>query len=172
MPSSPSEEKEVSNYEDARHLANLGLWAVDLQIKRLKRQEPEDNEFVLRRVSDFHFLVVALIRVRRSAELVNSIVDLRSALERFDRDIPNLKKMRDILEHIDDYTKGRGRDTNVVVGGLFTYAFGDDVITWSEYRLNLDTAMKACETLFSEIKANPPASYARLVAQYSLRRAQ
>lgn len=164
----PDEEKEARIYEDARHLANIGVWSVELQIRRLKNEEAGDSNFVLRKVSDFHFLVVALTRVRRAAELVNQILDIGNAIDQFDRDVPDLIKMRDVLEHINDYAEGQGRHKNVAIGGLFTSAFDNDTITWSEFNLNLPTALIASQVLFEEIKAKPPASYVKLVAAQSI----
>lgn len=97
----------AETYERARRLGNLALWTVDLQRRRINSDVPEDNKFILRRWSDFDFLVVALIRLRRAAQLAAKVPQIRAkmdaALKKFDVALPHLKKMRDVAEHIDDY---------------------------------------------------------------------
>jgi hypothetical protein len=43
----------AATYERARRLANLAVWTVALQKRRLKTNEPEDAEFLFRRWADF-----------------------------------------------------------------------------------------------------------------------
>lgn len=158
------EEKEISNYEDARHLANIGVWSVELQVERLKKEDQDDAEFVMRKAADFHFLVVALMRVRRAATLVSKSSNIKNAIGKFDKEVPSLRSMRNVLEHIDDYIDGKGRDTSVVIGELFIYAFGSDKVAWSKYEIDLEKALKASANLFKAIQENPPSSYAKFVA--------
>lgn len=105
---------EASTYERARRLANLAVWTVDLQRRRLNSNEPEDEKFVLRKLADFHFLVIALTRLRRAAVLAAKVKSIESkikiALREFDAALPNLKKMRDVAEHIDEYAVNSGKD--------------------------------------------------------------
>jgi hypothetical protein len=86
---------ETATYERAIRLANIAVFTVDLQCRRLNSDEPEDGEFIFRKWADFHFLVVALTRLRRAAELdvkVKSIKsNIRAALQEFDSAIPNLR---------------------------------------------------------------------------------
>jgi hypothetical protein len=49
--------------------ANIANWSVHLQYRRLESSDPEDAAFVLRRWADFDFMIVALIRLRRAAQL-------------------------------------------------------------------------------------------------------
>ncbi len=67
-----------ATYERARRLANVAVWSVELQCRRLQSVEPEDATFVLRKWADFDFLVVALTRLRRAAQLAASIPELNA----------------------------------------------------------------------------------------------
>ena len=71
-------------YERARRLANQALWTVDLQRRRLNSDEPEDDKFVLRKWSDFHFLIVALTRLRRAAELAARVPAISEDMRGFE----------------------------------------------------------------------------------------
>jgi len=97
----------AATYERARRLANLAVSTVVLQRRRLKTHEPEDGEFLFRRWSDFQFLIVALVRLRRAAILATKVPPLGStmkvAIADFDATLPMLKDMRDIAEHFDEY---------------------------------------------------------------------
>ena len=89
-----------ATYQRARRLANVAMWSIELQCRRLESVEPEDAMFVLRRWTDFDFLIVALTRLRRAARLAARIPQLQAslgaALAQFDRALPHLRKMRDV----------------------------------------------------------------------------
>ena len=91
-------------------------------MRGLKTSEPEDGEFIFRRWADFHFLIVALTRLRRATTLAAKVPTLTSAMQNaltnFDAALPTLKKMRDIAEHFDDYATDRGRDSSISRGTL------------------------------------------------------
>jgi len=101
----------AATYERARRLADVAIWSIELQCRRLEAVEPEDAEFVLRKWADFDLLIVALTRLRRATALAAKIPQLRAslekALEQFDKALPDLKKMRDVAEHVDDYGADR-----------------------------------------------------------------
>lgn len=46
--------------ERAKRLANIQMFTIDLQIRRLRTPEPEDDDFVFRFGSDLQFLILAL----------------------------------------------------------------------------------------------------------------
>lgn len=93
--------------ERAWSLMNESMRAIDLQRRRLRSSEPEDADFIFRWWVDLQFLIVALRRLRRSAELATRVSTAKSiiadAIEQFDRELPMLQKMRNVGEHIDDY---------------------------------------------------------------------
>jgi hypothetical protein len=57
----------VATYERACRLANVAVWTAVLQRRRLATDEPEDDEFLFRRWTDFQFFIITLTRVRRAA---------------------------------------------------------------------------------------------------------
>ncbi len=149
-------EEEIAIYEDARNMANIAVWGVELQIQRLRQTENEIKEFVMQPVIDFHFLVTALSRLRVSADLVSRICDLTIEVEKFDRSLPDLRVIRNILEHIDDYRVGKGHNKNVPKDSFQSILFGNDSIRWVGYEINLETAVKSSSELFMAIKSKLP----------------
>lgn len=156
---------EAATYERARRLANIAVWAIRLQHRRLKSKEPEDAEFLFRRWYDFHFLIVALTRCRRAALLaahVKSIAEaIRAALEEFDTALPSLKVMRDTAEHVDDYALDHGRDDEIVRQSLEVAVVGENSIEWLGHRLDVDVALAAAQRPFDGIRAAIPTAVVR-----------
>ena len=147
---------EAATYERARNLTNLGVWTVKVQQRRLQSSEPEDEDFALRKWSDFHFLVVALTRLRRAAELAEKVPALKSkigdALKKFDAALPNLKKMRDVAEHIDDYALDRGKDKNVSRKSLGVASYDGGTWKWLGYEMEEKKALDASVQLFEAVR--------------------
>ena len=147
-----------ATYERARRLANVAMWAIEVQCRRLESVEPEDATFVLRRWTDFDFLIVALTRLRRAARLAARIPQLQAslgaALAQFDRALPDLKKMRDVAEHIDDYALDQGRQRAVARHSLevSTMEAEGPTLHWLQARLNAREASEASRTLFAAVK--------------------
>lgn len=150
----------ATTYERARRLANVSLWAISLQCRRLRSLEPEDDGFVFRKWVDFDFLIVALTRFRRAVKLAANIPEIQSeiatALKQFDSALPHLKKMRDVAEHIDDYAIEKGKVTSVERGLLEVSSLGDGgeglVLEWLGHELNADKALSASGKLFDTIR--------------------
>jgi hypothetical protein len=146
----------AATYERARRLANLAMWTVALQRRRLKTHEPEDGEFLFRRWADFQFLIVALTRLRRAATLAATVPTVKSAiriaLASFDAALPTLKNMRDIAEHFDDYALDRGRDPSISRKSLEVGVVGDSVFQWLGHQLDADAAVTAARQLFKAIQ--------------------
>jgi hypothetical protein len=134
------------------------MWSIELQCRRLESVEPEDAEFVLRRWADFDFLIVALTRLRRATWLAAKIPQLQAslhpALERFDKALPDLKKMRDVAEHVDDYAVDGGRQKAVVRQALEVSTIEADgpTLCWLQARLNAREASQASRALFAAVK--------------------
>lgn len=93
--------------ERAASLASEAMHAVALQVRRLASEESEDSTFALRWWADLQFLVVALRRLRRAADLGekadNQTGSVRAAIADFDAELPTLAVMRNVGEHVDDY---------------------------------------------------------------------
>lgn len=146
----------AATYERARRLANQALWTVDLQCRRLNSDEPEDDRFILRKWSDFHFLIVALTRLRRASELAAKVPaineGIRAALQTFDATLPHLKKMRDVAEHIDDYAVDSGKDRSISRKSLEVGSSDGETWEWLGFEIDTNNALSASIALFEALK--------------------
>jgi hypothetical protein len=91
----------------------------------------EDETFIFRRWVDFQFLVVSLRRLRLAALLAERSetngAAIESAINEFDEALPDLRKMRNVREHI--------------------------ALDWLGGRLDANEALAAAEALHRAIKA-------------------
>ena len=142
----------------ARRFCSEACFTVALQRRRLRSAEPEDDSFVFRWWADLQFLIVALRRLRRSAEIATRIpefsVEVRAAVEEFDKSLPGLRKMRNVGEHVDSYAVNDPKryDASVDSGQLQVGLFDETVYTWLGESLNIDTALAAAEKLCHRVK--------------------
>lgn len=147
---------DAATYERARRLANLAVWTVDLQCRRLNSTEPEDEKFPLRQWSDLHFLIVALTRVRRAAVLASKVPAIRQkmveGLKGFDTALPHLKTMRDVAEHVDEYATDDGRKKAISRKDLEVSLCDGETWTWLGFELNPTGALEASAGLFEVIR--------------------
>lgn len=144
-------EQRITCYEEGRRLANIACWSIELQICRLTRGKTEIPEFVMQPIADFHFLLIAINRLRRAADLVNKAIDISPQIDEFDQTLPGLIKMRNIMEHIDNYWQRKGHDPSVSPGELPNFAFSN-VVAWCGEELDLETVRKASSRLFQAIQ--------------------
>ena len=145
-------DEQLEIYEDARNMANIAVWGVDLQIQRLRSGENQIKEFVMQPVVDFHFLVTSLNKLRQAAKLVSEIFDLSVKINQFDKKLPDLRTVRNILEHIDEYRVGKGKNKSVPASTFQTICFSNDCVRWVEYEINLKSAISASQELFASIQ--------------------
>jgi hypothetical protein len=144
--------------ERARSFANEAMWAVALQRRRIRSTEPEDRRFVFRWWVDLQFLIVALRRLRRAAELASRVASagpsVALALKKFDEALPQLSVMRNVGEHIDDYLLGNSKTRHKQVSrGMLQSGTWDGVTyTWLNESLNVDGAHDAAFQLFSALR--------------------
>jgi hypothetical protein len=141
--------------ERALSLCNEMMFTVALQHRRIKSVEPEDQVFLFRQWADFQFLVIALKRLRRSAEIkINGeiIGNIKSALIEFDNALPSLTKMRNVIEHIDEYGLDKGRDESVKRHALQVGSNTDTVFFWLDEKINIDDALHAAEKLLLSVR--------------------
>jgi hypothetical protein len=154
LSSAPSE---AASIERARSLANEAMHMVSLQRRRIRSQEPEDETFAFRWWTDFQFLVISLWRLRSAAVLAirshSAPSPLKTALGAFDQALPDLRRMRNVGEHADEYALDRGRDRAVDRRHLQAGAFDGTTFLWLRGRLNLDQALVAAENLYRAIRA-------------------
>ena len=148
---------DTATYERARRLANVALWTLHVQRRRLNSPEPEDEDFPLRDWSDFQFFIVALWRFRRAAELAGKVAaiktTMRAELRTFDGAQPQLKTMRDVAEHIDDYSVDSGRNQKISRKTLEVSSSDGRTWNWLGFALDTEAAFLAAVKLFEELKA-------------------
>jgi len=144
----------AAKIDRARSLCNQACWTIALQVRRLRSEEPEDQEFVFRFWSDLQFLIVMLRRMRKAALIAAFEPDITNAIAEFDCTLPDLAKMRNVGEHIDDYAadspKRRHRD--VSRSTLQVGEFDGTVFSWVGGDLNIDEALRAAERLFAAVR--------------------
>ena len=106
---------------------------------------------------DFHFLLVALVRLRRcvkrSGDRVPALASvLRDRLAHFDAHVPNLSRLRNIAEHSDEYNLGEGRDTSVEARAIQRWEVdnatdGGVIWDWLDERFDVTAAHDAATRL-------------------------
>ena len=140
-------------------LMNESMRAIDLQRRRLRSIEPEDAEFIFRWWVDLQFLIVALRRLRRSAELAIRVSTAKSivadAIKQFDRELPMLQKMRNVGEHINDYAvdSEKRRHKDVERFSLQVGSFDGTTYEWLGACLNIDEAHFASIHLWEAVRS-------------------
>jgi hypothetical protein len=150
----------AETYERARRHANTLLWAIDLQCRRIRSSEPEDKDFFFRKFIDFDFLIVSLVRFRRTIKLASNIPEIKStiipALHEFDAAMPQIKKLRDVAEHIDEYAIDKGWDSSIERNQLEVSSLAegenDAILSWLGHEINISNALKASTKLYGVLK--------------------
>lgn len=147
---------DAATIERAHSLANEAIHMVALQRRRLQSEEPEDETFIFRRWADFQFFIVSLRRLRQAALLAArptaGKAAIESAISEFDDSLPDLRKMRNVGEHVDEYAVERGRDRSVSRRALQVGTFNATTLEWLGERLDADEALAAAERLYGAIK--------------------
>ena len=124
--------------------------------RRIKTEEPEDSKFPLRRRIDFEFLIYSLIRLRKTAALAASILGNNSVLEKalkdFDSELPDITKMRNVLEHFEEYAIDRGRNIQISRKELEASSFSPISFEWLGEKLDTEKVLHSCQKLYGAIK--------------------
>ena len=147
--------------DDALIVAKNFEFAVVMQISRVREERADVEPFVMRSFVDLEFLLVALTRLRRAANVINSFpyteTKLSQAMEKYDRRLSGLKQLRNITEHYDDYLlkKDRGKIINLklIRSGYMTKCMSYDCVEWMDFKLDLDECQAASEELYTSMKA-------------------
>ncbi len=146
--------------ERSIRLANHAMWTVMLQWRRIGTKEPEDNRFVFRWWADLQFFILSLNRLRTSVKIALNVSDpkisasIAAAIEEFDKAIPDLKKLRDIGEHIDAYSVDDPKRHKLDIDRkqLEVGSWNGAVYEWLGVKLNVDDARIAAEKLFKTLQ--------------------
>ena len=133
------------------------MFTIALQVRRLDSLEPEDENFVFRKLADWEFLIVSLYRLQRAAEIATAtergVTKVIPALVQFRKRVPGLKTMRDVSEHFDEYALDNNKrhrkeiDRTQLEVGLNSESF-----VWLGHELNAAVAKRAAEELFSAVR--------------------
>lgn len=141
--------------------ATTWINAVALQAGRIDRRHRNrhlESAEAAALEADLHFLLVALIRLRRCISRVGGHVpEMQQALELhlrgFDDAIPSLARLRNVSEHIDEYNLDLGRDSSVRRGQVQTWhidstATGSLIWGWLGERLDVEGAYRSALVLY------------------------
>ncbi len=124
---------------------------------RFAADQPDDpGAEVWRQEIDLHFFVAALMRLRRAVECASAVNQLQGSLTDrltdFDGAVPGARLLRNVGEHFDDYTVGRGNDKTIKRSQLQVWSLGkvDGQLTWR--RLGMEVRLpewhRAATTLY------------------------
>lgn len=151
--------------ERAVRLGSDSLWGIAVQVRRIRGSEPEDADWWARAWMDLQFLIVVMWRMRQSGVLALSAgLDterLREALASFDSQLPDLKRMRDVAQHFDEYAvdgPGRrharpGRSDKVGRRMLEVGSWDSSQFRWLDGSISFETADRASRELYSVVVA-------------------
>jgi hypothetical protein len=104
-------------------------------------------------------LIITLSRLRKTALLLKNTqtyeVKMMCAIEKFDKQLPNLRRMRNVGEHVDSYGSDspKRHDLSITRKGLQVGSWDGATFIWLSCALNIDEALKSANELFGEMKA-------------------
>lgn len=90
-------------------------WHYAMSVQNYRIVEGTDALNGMQREVDLHFFLIALVNfvafVKATAKLVSPEArsTIWSGIEAFDSEVPDAGNLRDILEHYDEYIRGKGR---------------------------------------------------------------
>lgn len=174
MPDTLEPPSEPIVLERLRTEATLWINAVHLQAARIGRrhaeQYPEPDEITAVEV-DLHFFLVALVRLQRCVSRVGlNIPVLFKSLDRlvstFDSQVPSLRKLRNVSEHIDEYNLDEGHDSSVSRREVQTWAMGTSedgglIWHWLGEAFDVRRAHEAATVFYREFLSECDAHIAR-----------
>lgn len=138
-------------------LANDASAAIDLQIGRIRGWFDTGNaDDLWKAFIDAEFLIAALWRMRVAGNLAHQAVGSPrwSPVDRFDQALPDLKRMRDVSQHIDAYGRDYAKRKHSDVGrrALHTSRISPEQFHWLGCTLNFDLARTAAFALLADIR--------------------
>jgi hypothetical protein len=77
---------------------------------------------------------------------------MQQAIKAFDEALPDLSRLRNVGEHIDEYAVGAGRDSSVGWQQLQVGGWDGVTLAWLDTKLNAEEAMEAGKKLVGEIE--------------------
>lgn len=99
----------MDSLERATIAGKIGFWALAADIQRDRVLDRSAGAFTNQ--LDATLLALAIRNVVRAAEWARGVVPARAeaALSAFDVRVPNATDVRDLLEHFDEYERGKGK---------------------------------------------------------------
>jgi hypothetical protein len=143
--------------EVAKFVATQLIHSVHLQWQRSRREEPDDERWGgsgFRQEVDLRFFLTGLHRLRETAVRVAEITQdttLRQGIDAFNAALPDLDRMRNADEHIDEYLAGLGRDPTVPVSALGVVTWDDSTFKWAGMSLDAERAFGEAEALYASL---------------------
>lgn len=141
---------------------NHTMTGVRVQYDRVRtffRSPLTDHSYALHAV-DLEIYTLYLARLGRIAAKISAkLPELQSASVSFSAALPQLKAIRDAVEHVEDYMLDEGRQlphTYNPRGWSATLGFGgfgvqDHVINWQDHQLSLEQSRNAAEILYADM---------------------
>lgn len=149
--------------ERAKSMANDWMWAIDLQLSRIKSPRLQDADYHSFGVNsandaDIHFLVISLARLRRIAVTIEHVPtqweNVHLAINNFDARLPWLKRMRDVFEHLEDYAVDSNlKRSSTSRRELQVWSLTDNGIHWLGFDINWEESRAAAIELHASIKS-------------------
>lgn len=161
MNKNPIEEKplnieEISLLEDSQHFMNRSIEALNLQMRRLESYDFSQENDPWEYLADAHFYITALKRLRQSVSAGKNVdkikIQVENALRMFDETFSDLVKMRNILEHIDEYIQNKGHNKNIKNSQLYGNIFTEVGIEWAGLRFDSKASQKAANELVKKYR--------------------
>lgn len=145
--------------ERAFSLANETMFTISLQCTRATEDlsiDPESNEFIMKWWADLLFLILAISRLRKIMEIAKKIPEISQkvnhAILKFDEKLPYLSRLRNVIEHIDEYAIDQGHDKIISRKDLQVGLLDGEVFEWLNVKLNINSAQAASKELFSALQ--------------------
>jgi hypothetical protein len=148
----------AATLERAYSLANEAMFTVVLQCRRLRTLEPGDETFVMRWWADLQFLILALCRLRLAVKIackVPAVIDdMEAALLNFYWVLPDLTRLRNVGQHIDEYSvdSSSRRHKKVSRKQTLVGSRNGTVYEWLGVQLNVCDALIAAEELYGVLQ--------------------
>jgi hypothetical protein len=144
-------------------VANDAALAIDMQLARIRDGfRSKDPDTVWNVFIDIEFLISSLWKMRLAGKLALSVTGRSwTALRDFDVAVPNLKLMRDVMQHLDEYGRDGGTRrhfnprTGQLIGRRYLHSqisFSDKSFNWLGGALDFDQAHNASLQLLSAIR--------------------
>jgi hypothetical protein len=144
-------------YERVRHLANVAVWSIDLQVRRIKESDTADGQFIFRRWMDYHFLIVALSRLLLTTKQLLVITELKPQIEpsiqKFEAAFPWLRDLRNVVAHFDEYPIGKGKNKKMMREGTEVAIMSEEQLSWLGFEIRPQDALIESASLFKAVQS-------------------